>query len=345
MTALLALLLVTKQTLCFVTEGDEKKQVAVTCPVDGNKFSAVEVLFTNQWGGKDADGCPHAFKTTPLESAVWVCPSCGYAARPKEFERKLGEEDRRALAGGLKPGEAIKKGAKQADIPGHVKFDLLAQVAVLRKLGPVDVGRAWLNAAWSCRQQGAVYLDDFEEWETLRTSYGLNQTPMQLGTEGKGKDKRSRNRTDFELEAARRIEKDVEAKKHEGGANKILARYLAAYLYRRHGETFEAEKWLASLAPFKGENSVVDEAADRVRASIPREREYLKKALEVYVPAVEGGSLEKPVVPEVSYICGEIQRRLGDRPVASTWYQKAIDAGASDALKELATRQKALADK
>jgi len=276
----------------FFPAADEKRQVPVVCPVDGTKFTATEIVLSNQWGGLDADFCPHAFKTTPLEFYVWVCPACGFAGRKKDFGARLSEEEKRALGGGaLKPCEPIRKGARQSEIPGHVKYDLLAQAARLRGAPPEEAGRAWLHAAWSCRQQGAIELDGFEEWETLKSEYGLLQTPMQLG---------KKNRTDFELEAARRIEKDAEAKKYERGINRTLARYLAAFLHRKHGENAAAERWLGEVEALKGENSVVDEAAGRVRASIAREREYQKKAIEAYSEASRRGLPDRKTAAEVA---------------------------------------------
>lgn len=324
--------------LCaLIGASDVGKQVAVVCPVDGTKFTATEVTATNQWGGRDADGCAHAFNTTPLESLVWVCPVCKFAGRKKDFEGTIAEADRKSLLDGLRPLQDIRKDAKQNQIPGHVKFDLLAQVAQIRKAPPEEVGRAWLYAAWSCRQQGAVYLGDFEEWEALRDRYTLNQKPMAFGL--------AKNRTDFELDAAAKIAAAIDNKQFERGPNRVLARYLAAYLFRKHGENAAAERWLAELEKVKGENSIVDDAAAKARASIPMEREFQKKALELYKSAYEAKTLAPSVAPEVAYLMGELSRRLGDAKAAVAWYQKSIDTTDSDPLKKLAAVQKALADK
>ena len=39
---------------------DERRTVPVVCPLDGTAFTAIEIVVTNQWGGIDADFCPHA---------------------------------------------------------------------------------------------------------------------------------------------------------------------------------------------------------------------------------------------------------------------------------------------
>ncbi len=333
-------LLVALVTVVFVNPGDEKKDVAAVCPVDGTKFTAVDVTVTNHWGGRDADGCYHAFKTTPLEYLVWVCPACKFAGLKKDFaELKLSEEEKRLLGSGLRPAAEIRRGARQSEIPGHVKFDLLAQVAALRKAPPEEVGRAWLYASWSARQQGAVYLGDFDEWEQLRTSYGLNRTPMEVGPK--------KNRSDVDLESVLRIEKDIEGKRHEAGANRLLARYLAAYVWRKHGENGRAEKWLAEMEKLRDpktrqlENSVVDDAAARMKASIPLEKEYQKKAIDAYAAAANSGRLDKRVSPEVAYLIAELYRRREERDSADSWYQSAIDAAPTPEFKALAEAQRA----
>jgi len=316
---------------------DIHKQVKVTCPLDGTKFEVTEITATNQWGGRDADGCAHAFNTTPMESYVWVCPVCKFAGRKKDFDAAISDADKKALLDGLKPMLEIKKDAKQAQIPGHVKYDLLAQVAQIRKAPPEEVGRAWIHASWSCRQQGSTYLADFEEWEGLRDRYNLNQKPMTFGL--------TKNRTEFELEVARKLDKEIENKQYEKGPNRILARYLAAYLFRKHGENAPAERWLSELEKLKGENSIVDEAAAKARASLPLEREFQKKAMETYRAAYEAGGLDKKVAPEVAYLLGELSRRQGDAKGALPWYQKCLETSDSDPLKKLAAAQKSLTEK
>lgn len=324
LTLLLALLALT---------GDEKKSVEVVCPVDGQRFTGVEVTATNHWGGRDTDGCPHAFKTTPLESLVWVCPGCHFAGRKADFQVKLTDEQKAALKGGLKAPVPLPKGAKQAEIPGWVKYDLMAQTAQARKQPEHAVALVWQHAAWSARQQGVTDFRDFEEWESLKQSYNLLQTPMVYGL--------AKNRTELDLDVARRVDKDITDRKYEKGANRILARYLSAFLWRKHGELREAERALLLLEPLKGENSVVDEAGQRLKESLARERDYLGRARESWKRAHEGAVLETKDKAPAAYLVGEFSRRLGDFPEAALWLQKAIDTSESPSLKKLAGDQRA----
>ncbi|HXG60270.1 MAG TPA: DUF2225 domain-containing protein [Planctomycetota bacterium] len=311
---------------------DEKRSVEALCPVDGFRFTAVEILSTNSWGGRDADGCPHAFKTTPLEFLAWVCPSCGFAGLKKDFSAALSDEERRRLREGLKPAVPLRRGMRQDEIPGHVKFDLLAQTARLRGAPPAEVGRAYLYASWSARQQGAPALDDFEEWKALLQRAGLHRLPLEVGR---------RNRTELELEAAARLEADLRAGKAVG-APRALALYFAAWLYRRHGENADAARLLEALSPHEAENSVVAQAAARLRASLPLERAYQEKAGAAYAAAFESGALDPRTAAETAYLVGELHRRRGDAAAAAAWYDRALGApGATPELKTLASAQKA----
>jgi uncharacterized protein (DUF2225 family) len=317
---------------------DEKKEVDVVCPVDGFKFRATEITGTNEWGGIDADYCKHAIKTTPIEYRVWTCPSCFYSGLRTEKRNDFDPKNaptKDVVLGRLKPMEKIDKAAKQSQIPVHVKFDLLAQVVALKGEPPDQVANALLWGSWAVRQKGAVYLSDFDEWEEIRTKYGLNKPPLELGKDKNGKDK---NRTDHELGQIERMAKDVKTFK---GITALLTRYTAAYALRLHGENVDALAWIEELRKSKGEISIVDDAVELMAKSIELERSFQKRAAEQFQKAVESGKLEARAVSQIQYLLGELHRRMGDAKLASEWFDKAI-AGADKDLKALAEKQKAL---
>ncbi|MBI2898714.1 MAG: DUF2225 domain-containing protein [Planctomycetes bacterium] len=314
---------------------DDRKNVDAACPLDGHKFVAIEIVTTNEWGGVDRDFCRHAYKTRPMEFYVWVCPKCGFAGKKKDFGSALADEAKGKLRAGLKPAVTLRPGMKQTDIPGWAKYDLLAQVRTILGAPPEEAGKAYLSAAWCWREEGALFLEDFDEFERLWNSYGLHKTPMELG---------KKNRADFELEVARKVQRELVAEHHKG-LNFILASYLAAYLFRRHGENGDAKRWLDELAKRTGENSVVDDAAAKMRASMEREQEYQKRAIPGLDQAFAAGTLEKKALGELAYVLGETQRRLGERARAAEWYAKAIEVSPDEALRKLATEQKALVEK
>ena len=328
-----ALILVAASTIL-----DTTKTVDVTCPVDGTKFKATEVVWTNAslaWGGEDADFCRHAFDTLPMESYVWTCPTCHFSGSKAHFldpKQALTDDQKKKLKGALKPAVEIKAGAKQEQIPGWVKYDLLAQVEALKGAAPHALGRRHLNAAWAARQAGAVRLDDYDDWAEASKSAGFEKMPVELGKE---------NRSETDLAACRKIERDVAAGKYSG-TGLLLRKHLLAYNYRRRGEAVDALRWLDELDKSKGENSIVDESAKRMRESIAIEREQLKRAAALLEKAVADPSLDATGKAENFYMLGEIARRAGDAAAAKDWYDKVIKTTPNEALKKRAEAQRGL---
>jgi hypothetical protein len=322
--------------LLVAAAADETKKVDVVCPVDGTRFTATEIVRTDAalgWGGVDADSCRHAYRTYPMEAYIWTCPRCWYSGSKAAFDPKKPPDDalKAKLKGALRPALAIRGDDRQQDIPGWVKYDLSAQVEVLRGAPPLEIARRHLHAAWAARQAGAVRLEDFDEWVEASAAAGFEKTPLDLGRE---------NRSDRDLAACLKLEKEVAAGKFKG-TDLLIRRHLLAWTYRRRGENVDAIKWLDALAGSKGENSVIDESVARLRASIEIERAQQKKAAAEYLRAIGDASLDDKVRAECQYMLGEIARRHGQFPVAADWYAKAIAATSDPALKKLAETQKA----
>lgn len=315
--------------------GDERKIVDVVCPIDGFKFKAVQVTNVDHWGGVDTDFCRHSIKTTPIEFYAWTCPQCFYSgtktAKDDDFAPERSALKDKVL-GKLQPLTRILKGFKQEQIPGYVKYDLVAQVAALSGAPPLDAGRAWLSASWCVRQQGTVYLDGFDEWETVRERYGLNRTPFDLG---------KRNRTEVDLEAAAKMEKEVADGKWRG-LTLTLTKYTLVYVLRRHGENVRALRWIEDLTKQKGENSVIDDALAATAASIELERTFQRKAAEKIAAALQDPSMEARVRGELEYMMGELCRRLGDDKKAAEWFDQSSATTPDEAMKKLAAQQRAL---
>ena len=323
--------------LATAVAGDELKRVEVACPVDGTRFSASEVVRTDAtmgWGGVDTDFCRHAYRTFPMEHYVWTCPSCWFSGPKASFDPKTPptDEHKKKIRGALQPAVPIAKGTKQEQIPGWVKYDLYAQVEALRGAPTLEIARRHLNAAWAVRATGAVRIDDYDDWVDAAKSAGLDTSPMDLG---------KKNRSEEDLAACRRLEKDLAAEKHAGTAL-LVRRYLLAMTFRRRGENVDALRWLDEVDKSKGENSVIDDAARKVRESIGVERAQQKKAAVLYAKVVEDPGIPVGTKADCLYMLGEIARRNGERESALSWYAKAIAAAPSDALKKRAEAQKDL---
>jgi len=316
---------------------DETKKVDVVCPIDGTRFTATEIVRTDAslgWGGVDSDLCCHAYRTLPMENYIWTCPTCWFSGGKSRFDpTKAPREDlKKKIPGALKPALPIAAGARQESIPGWVKYDLTAQVDTIFGAPAIEIAKRHRNAAWAARQAGAVRLDDYDDWVDTSRAAGLEKDMIELG---------KKNRSEVDLAACRRLEKDIAAGQHAGTAL-LLRRYLLAATYRRRGENVDALRWLDEVDKSKGENSVIDDAAKKVRASIEVERVQLKKASELYAKAIADPALDDNLCAQCQYILGEIARRNGETKVAAEWYAKAIATTPDGELKRRAETQKAL---
>ena len=165
---------------------------------------------------------------------------------------------------------------------------------------------------------------------------------MELGWDPKTstpKRRRMKNRTDYDFKIAAKIETDIK-KKRVFRVKRIIAAYMAAYAWRKHGENVQAERWLKDLETFKGKNSIIDRAADGMRISIKLERRYQRLAMERYEVVVKGKTGDVHARAEMAYLVAECHRRLGDPKSAAPWYDRAIKLTPSERLRTLATQQK-----
>jgi uncharacterized protein (DUF2225 family) len=313
----------------------DDKIVDVVCPVDGFKFKATLVGYHPPWGGIDRDFCAQAVRHVPLDLKVWVCPSCYFTGFKSDFDEKLPVEAIKAISGNLKPVSEIQKKAAQEKISAACRFDLLAQTRTIRGAKPEEIGKAYLSGSWVVRQKGAFFPAGFEEFEELYSRRGLAKSPL---------DMKNQNKSEVDLKAAAKLEAELKTKP-PAGLSLMLSRYLALYLYRRHGENVKALEWIKILEETKGENSVIDQGVRLARESIEEERRFQRRALEQFKKAA---GLADKAQAEIEYMIGELHRRLGENEPASEWYQKAIDREGKEELKEivkLAREQKALLGK
>lgn len=329
---------------------DDEKPVDVTCPVDGHKFKAVYIAMSNGWGGTDTDFCRHAYNTRPLALRCWTCPQCKFSGLPADFgveiKRVKDKDDefvyktveiaadlKEKLKADLKPAKAVGKSTPQRDIPGWIKYDLLAQTYAISGKRHLDIGNAYIYAAWDHRQAGFTYLDNFEEFIDLWNKYKLDVKPLDLNNQ------KITNRMEYETAKAKLIKDDIAGKKYKG-VNLLLTRYIAATLHRKHGENDEALALIDAMGDDLKGNSVVEAAVKKMKQTIEDERAYQKKALAEFELAAEKDGLKPAELGDVHYMCGEIARRLGDKEKARAAFQKAADLdGALKTTKELATRQ------
>ena len=308
------------------------KEVDVVCPIDGTKFTAIRIESSNDWGGVDGDYCAHALGGAPIVFHAWTCPCCCYTGLAHRAEVDFAParaERRNAILGKLRPRTLIRSDARQCDIPGHAKFDLLAQCLLLADAPACDVANAWLWASWVVRVKGAIVLPGNPAWAAWRESHGLDLSPLELG--------KWINRATYDLDLIPHITMNLNRLKP---ADRRFAALGAAWLARDHGENTEAMRWIAEVQRSPGLDDEIREACTRMTRSIMLEREYQAKALEQYERGLSETTHDDEARSRIAYILGELCRRLDRREQASQWFDRALVAADRD-LRDLIACQKA----
>lgn len=317
--------------------------VRVRCPVDDDhQFPAREPAQLLAMCGVDYDTCIHAQALDAAGRRVYTCPRCYFTGEPDEFiaprhnrpEQPMPiEQLERLRAAPRTPAAPIAANARQDQIPGWVKFDLWAQSLSQRGVNRGLVAKAFLFAAWEFRRAGAPLIEDIDEFDALWDRYEAGLTYLDL------RGRRVTNVTDHNLERARTIEADVAAGTL-AGIDATLGLYLAAFLYRRHGENADALRIADALAPAAEENTFLGGALAGLRASIGHEREWQRRALGELQAAADDRSTPARDRGDVAYLAGETCRRIGEFAAARAWYQRVIDdPRAADGTKNWARAQ------
>jgi uncharacterized protein len=71
-----------------------------------------------------------------------------------------------------------------------------------------------------------------------------------------------------------------------------------------------------------------------------REHFYRRKAADFFEAGLEAGDFPVEKRPTVAYLIGELYRRVGERPVACVWFDRAIAETTDERLRKLAEQQK-----
>lgn len=233
---------------------------------------------------QDTDFCPYYDGPNPLFYAIWICPSCGYAALEEHYRSVPGPE-REALRGAL--------GGRQ----DHRRFDF-------------HQGERNLFTAMSSFRLAMACYEARGAAPELRAAIQLRLGWLcRLGND--------RKREGLYLEAALPLYREAYEKAQEAEAKVGDTRiaYLIGEIYRRTGNSREAINWyLRSRYDRPGKGPEWDEIYDLARARIGEAKEsirffeYLKdvevlKALAIEEVAALAAQIRNQSLPVERLIC------------------------------------------
>lgn len=108
---------------------------------------------TLRW--RDTDHCPHYEGPNPIFYAIWVCPSCHYAAYREDFVLSAGkyrDAVQEALAAGAPSAQAVAFDQGERSLFAALTSYQLALTCYEGRKAPPDVlGSVALRAGWICR--------------------------------------------------------------------------------------------------------------------------------------------------------------------------------------------------
>lgn len=314
-------------------------RLAMVCPVDGNRFEGVGVRRDSSVAGVDRDLYRRSGTFEGVFCLINTCPKCLYSGYVTDFNPsvKVPEEVQRKILSGERLTElaretAIAPGIDQLDIPATLRYALADQV--YQWVGKSDEALAWLRlrSAWASREAGSILPKD-ERIDALLSRFS-RMLPAGGGRE---------NQADRELELATRIG-DLLVWSQLAPQDRPLARFIRAFLLRRHGEVLAARGLFKRLQSDESVPEKLKKTIPTILATIDAELKSLAGARDRMMRAVEGKEVAKPNLAAAVYLVAETSRRIGDYEAAIEWYDRAREIkGIAPNLKTWAEEQRDLA--
>lgn len=297
--------------LCATT----KALVKFTCPICENKFESYVVLSTNNLGGQDSDFLSRARGDQPILLAPITCPICFYSGYRIDFDsdKKISKRVIEKIRNGkvLKPLVNISSTTKSYEIPGWVRYDLIAQTYKVLNKSKESIAEQFLAGSWAVRleTEPLEYLDKSTKNEIMKI--------ISIGEE------RSRNGIFNPVEEKISLAEEFEKKSNETKGNISTNYALAALiLFRAHGENTKVEHLLRVLES-RMEKNKFKEFYEYVIDSINRERYFQQNAVTLIELIIEEKKQEEKAI--FTYLCGELYRRLGNWNRARDFFNKALE--------------------
>lgn len=311
----------------LATRGGEKiADFDVTCPLFGHQFQAQALVKDEASDILDSDFCKRVVGESPYVLAVWTCPYCFFSAYQADFHG----------------GKSLDPSFRDMDLrsyPVDPETIEQAQIFVAAKYHNAETyyrrdGRdarfladLTLRGSWACRvfevpEPGELV--SFRQ-EVLETVPGASQI---------------RNVELLNLE----LEKKVRTALESGAVpeeQRDIYRYLRADALRQSGDHVQARALFDALVDEGKLPENYRRAAAHKAFLCAKEGEFQKKTLDYLAEAEAKGLIEDEEQAEVTYLRGELSRRLGRLDDARRFYDAAAAMeGAAASLRELIDRQR-----
>lgn len=308
---------------CFATSS---RRVEAECPVCDNKFSASQLMSSNNFGGYDSDLCPNAVGHSPLMDRIWGCPACNFCSYGDAFKEELTDarkaELKKWLADNIKIDNKGPENRHNA-IPAQTRYEVAARIAEMSKKPALEIGRLWLNAAWTCRHLGLIDVASAATPLT-ETRHDDCKTLFQALDTYSRKIKPSGNRAGDMLKILAITAAAFDELKIPD--SELVASYLTfARFFRSSGENQQAEKFIA-MALASDKSGQIAREVEAIRFSVKEEARFQAKAAEWLEKGLSPADLQGQEKAQMILTLAETYRRIGKYDQAEKYYLQLFES-------------------
>lgn len=298
--------------------------VNVTCPVCGTVDTAEEISTTNTFGGTDSDFLQRARGADPVTICPITCTNCYYSGFISDFGEDIKLEDE--VIRKIKDKKALKPAMKMT--PGDepcawVKYDLIIQTMELTgEDKKSDMVRMNQMGAWAVRLECDTYAKFDDKTKEKYLEWPENNLKEFIST--------IKGFSEIENDAIQEVKLGMALHEHAkktNGEDKKSILLCAAQLLRKHGENSTVLEIVAELKPLMTPEEFKI-YAEYINEWIGYEQKFQKKALAIAEEKLKTEmNDDKKMI--LTYIAGDINRRLGNKDKAGSLISEALNMNAA----------------
>ena len=280
-----------------------------SCPLCNNSVTVCNILSTNSFGGQDSDFRSHPVGADPLHFAIAMCKACGYSDYGNHFsERQLSDELKQRIRAALIPFAIDKRDALYSTNAAKYFWNLQSEK---KKQRATEV----LNRVTSNKR------------DTVKTDRGTKPDWL-LEAQTSASDKNGTLNTDKGTNLERLVDDQMSASEIRDTCNTDTEPWDFFRTVFIASDAYTNAALIATLrgAPAKEIAHLYLRAAwcCTDKQDIEGERTSRKAAIKYFERALENNEVDAQQKPVITYLVGELCRRIGDASAARTWFDKVL---------------------
>ena len=292
---------------------DEKVKILTSyakCPICNYEFEAYIIDKPDTLGKQDTDFLTRSFYSNPIANTIWICPKCFFSALPQDFLHNNFKIKSQLQLNKINLKKDLNL-VTQNDIPAWLKYENALIYYKSIKANDSFITNLHIKASWACRLESIDYTTEMDEigqkifkefFKSANTSFEVYYEKM-----------------------AHMIYEKLQSKAVP--INKInIWKLVQADFLRKSGNHLKAYPILQNLKSVKSFYKEHKPQIDRSMFLCEKEKYHQKSALSYLVKELSSNSsLNTETKYNMTYLAGELSRRIGNDKDAIAWFKKAIE--------------------